>query len=114
MSSRGDKIHTTVARDDWTAPGIWPSTIISALIRYYVVNAEAYMDNGDTRLAIASYQKSLQLDPSNSNAVENAEKTQLCQLSAANLSRSHLLPLYSSAHIFSPTHRLARGLLSCL
>jgi cytochrome c-type biogenesis protein CcmH/NrfG len=31
--------------------------------------AEAYMDNGDKGLAIANYEKSLQLDPSNSNAV---------------------------------------------
>ena len=36
--------------------------------------AEAYMDNGDTRLAIANYQKSLELDPSNSNAVEMLKK----------------------------------------
>jgi imidazolonepropionase-like amidohydrolase len=36
--------------------------------------AEAYMDNGDTRLAIANYQKSLQLDPSNSNAVQMLKK----------------------------------------
>lgn len=36
--------------------------------------AEAYMDNGDTRLAVANYQKSLQLDPSNSNAVQMLKK----------------------------------------
>jgi tetratricopeptide (TPR) repeat protein len=36
--------------------------------------AEAYMDNGDTRFAIANYQKSLQLDPSNSNAVQMLKK----------------------------------------
>ena len=36
--------------------------------------AEAYMDNGDKGLAIANYQKSLQLDPSNSNAVEMLKK----------------------------------------
>ena len=36
--------------------------------------AEPYMDNGDTRLAIANYQKSLQLDPSNSNAVQMLKK----------------------------------------
>jgi imidazolonepropionase-like amidohydrolase len=36
--------------------------------------AEAYMDNGDMRLAIANYQKSLQLDPSNSNAVQMLKK----------------------------------------
>jgi len=32
--------------------------------------AEAYMNNGDKQLAIENYQKSLQLDPSNKNAVE--------------------------------------------
>jgi tetratricopeptide (TPR) repeat protein len=36
--------------------------------------AEAYMDNGDTRLAIANYQRSLQLDPSNSNAIQMLKK----------------------------------------
>ena len=36
--------------------------------------AEAYMDNGDKELAIANYQKSLQLDPSNSNAVQMLKK----------------------------------------
>jgi cytochrome c-type biogenesis protein CcmH/NrfG len=36
--------------------------------------AEAYTDNGDRRLAIANYQKSLQLDPSNSNAVQMLKK----------------------------------------
>ena len=36
--------------------------------------AEAYMDNGDTQLAIANYQKSLQLDPSNKNAVQMLKK----------------------------------------
>jgi hypothetical protein len=32
--------------------------------------AEAYMDNGDTDLAIQNYQKSLQLNPGNTNAIE--------------------------------------------
>jgi hypothetical protein len=32
------------------------------------------MDNGDTELAIANYQKSLQLDPSNGNAVQMLKK----------------------------------------
>jgi hypothetical protein len=36
--------------------------------------AEAYMDNGDKDLAIANYQKSLQLNPSNKNAVEMLKK----------------------------------------
>jgi hypothetical protein len=36
--------------------------------------AEAYMDNGDRQLAIANYQKSLELDPSNKNAVEMLKK----------------------------------------
>jgi tetratricopeptide (TPR) repeat protein len=36
--------------------------------------AEAYMDNGDRQLAVANYQKSLQLDPSNKNAVEMLKK----------------------------------------
>ena len=36
--------------------------------------AEAYMDNGDKELAIANYQKSLQLDPANTNAVEMLKK----------------------------------------
>ena len=36
--------------------------------------AEAYMDNGDKQLAIANYQKSLQLDPANKNAVEMLKK----------------------------------------
>jgi len=35
---------------------------------------EAYMDDGDRRLAIANYQKSLQLDPSNSDAVQMLKK----------------------------------------
>lgn len=36
--------------------------------------AEAYMDNGDKQLAIDNYQKSIQLDPSNKNAVEMLKK----------------------------------------
>jgi imidazolonepropionase-like amidohydrolase len=36
--------------------------------------AEAYMDNGDNELAIANYQKSLQLDPANGNAVQMLKK----------------------------------------
>jgi hypothetical protein len=36
--------------------------------------AEAYMDNGDRDLAIANYQKSLQLNPSNKNAAEMLKK----------------------------------------
>lgn len=32
--------------------------------------AEAYMDNGDRDLAIQNYQKSLQMNPQNTNAVE--------------------------------------------
>jgi tetratricopeptide (TPR) repeat protein len=36
--------------------------------------AEAYLDNGDKELAIANYQKSLQLDPSNGNAVQMLKK----------------------------------------
>jgi len=36
--------------------------------------AEAYMDNGDRQLAITNYQKSLQLDPSNKNAVQMLKK----------------------------------------
>jgi tetratricopeptide (TPR) repeat protein len=36
--------------------------------------AEAYMDNGDRQLAIANYQKSLQLDPSNKNALQMLKK----------------------------------------
>lgn len=36
--------------------------------------AEAYMDNGDKELAIANYQKSLQLDPANGNAVQMLKK----------------------------------------
>ena len=36
--------------------------------------AEAYMDNGDKRLAIDNYQKSIQLEPSNKNAVEMLKK----------------------------------------
>ena len=36
--------------------------------------AEAYMDNGDKQLAIANYQKSLQLDPANKNALEMLKK----------------------------------------
>ena len=36
--------------------------------------AEAYMVNGDRELAIASYNKSLQLDPANKNAVEMLKK----------------------------------------
>lgn len=36
--------------------------------------AEAYMDSGDNGLAIANYQKSLQLDPSNGNAVQMLKK----------------------------------------
>lgn len=36
--------------------------------------AEAYMDNGDKELAIGNYQKSLQLDPSNGNAVQMLKK----------------------------------------
>ena len=36
--------------------------------------AEAYMVNRDKELAIANYQKSLQLDPANKNAVEMLKK----------------------------------------
>ena len=36
--------------------------------------AEAYMDNGDKELAIQNYQKSLDLDPKNKNAVEMLKK----------------------------------------
>ena len=36
--------------------------------------AEAYMDNGDTDLAIQNYQKSLQLNPGNTNAIEKLKK----------------------------------------
>lgn len=36
--------------------------------------AEAYIDNGDKQLAIANYQKSLQLDPANKNALEMLKK----------------------------------------
>jgi cytochrome c-type biogenesis protein CcmH/NrfG len=36
--------------------------------------AEAYMDNGDKQLAIENYQKSIQLNPSNKNAVEMLKK----------------------------------------
>jgi len=36
--------------------------------------AEAYIDNGDRQLAIANYQKSLQLDASNKNAVQMLKK----------------------------------------
>ena len=36
--------------------------------------AEAYMDNGDKQLAIENYQKSLQLEPANKNAVEMLKK----------------------------------------
>lgn len=39
--------------------------------------AEAYMNNGDKELAIANYQKSLRLDPSNSNAVAMLKKLNL-------------------------------------
>ena len=36
--------------------------------------AEAYMDNGDTDLAIQNYQKSLRLNPGNTNAIEKLKK----------------------------------------
>ena len=36
--------------------------------------AEAYMDNGDNELAIANYQRSLQLNPANTNAVQMMKK----------------------------------------
>lgn len=36
--------------------------------------AEAYMDNGDTGLAIQNYRKSLQLNPGNMNAIEKLKK----------------------------------------
>jgi imidazolonepropionase-like amidohydrolase len=36
--------------------------------------AEAYMDNGDKDLAVKNYQKSLQLNPQNGNAVEKLKK----------------------------------------
>jgi imidazolonepropionase-like amidohydrolase len=36
--------------------------------------AEAYMDDGDKDLAIKNYQRSLQLDPGNTNAVEKLKK----------------------------------------
>jgi Tfp pilus assembly protein PilF len=36
--------------------------------------AEAYMDDGDKALAIANYQKSLQLNPRNGNAVKQLQK----------------------------------------
>jgi D-alanyl-D-alanine-carboxypeptidase/D-alanyl-D-alanine-endopeptidase len=35
---------------------------------------EAYMTAGDTRLAIENYERSLELDPQNSNAVEMLKK----------------------------------------
>lgn len=38
--------------------------------------AEAYMDSGNNALAIAFYQKSLQLDPANQNAVEKLRQLQ--------------------------------------
>jgi D-alanyl-D-alanine-carboxypeptidase/D-alanyl-D-alanine-endopeptidase len=36
--------------------------------------AEAYMKNGDSKLAIKNYSKSLELNPKNTNAVEMLEK----------------------------------------
>jgi cytochrome c-type biogenesis protein CcmH/NrfG len=36
--------------------------------------AEAYMKNGDKELAVTNYNKSLQLDPNNSNAKVMLEK----------------------------------------
>ena len=36
--------------------------------------AEAYMTKGDKDLAIKYYEKSLQLDPSNTNAVDQLKK----------------------------------------
>jgi tetratricopeptide (TPR) repeat protein len=36
--------------------------------------AEAYMDDGDKSQAIANYQRSLQLNPKNSNAVKMLQK----------------------------------------
>jgi tetratricopeptide (TPR) repeat protein len=36
--------------------------------------AEAYMDNGDKDPAIKNYKKSLELDPTNANAVEMLRK----------------------------------------
>jgi tetratricopeptide (TPR) repeat protein len=38
------------------------------------VLGEAYMTNGDKELAIASYKKSLELDPSNKNGEEALKK----------------------------------------
>jgi predicted Zn-dependent protease len=38
--------------------------------------AEAYAANGDKDLAVANYQKSLELNPSNANAVEMLKKLQ--------------------------------------
>ena len=35
---------------------------------------EAYMDDGNTGLAIVNYKKSLELDPNNTNAVEMLKK----------------------------------------
>ena len=36
--------------------------------------AEAYMDHGDKDLAIKNYQKSLELNPNNTNAVKNLKQ----------------------------------------
>jgi D-alanyl-D-alanine-carboxypeptidase/D-alanyl-D-alanine-endopeptidase len=36
--------------------------------------AEAYMENGDTELAIENYEKSLELNPANTNAVTKLEE----------------------------------------
>ena len=38
--------------------------------------AEAYMNRGETRLAIQYYEKSLELNPNNTNAVQQLETLQ--------------------------------------